>query len=76
MLVLYQLLLKYTKCQYGELTVSLLFSAQRKHETKIILASDENYLTRKFLQTKISLPTVQREYAEDLLAATCLIRPF
>ena len=24
MLVLYQLLLKYTKCQYGELTVSLL----------------------------------------------------
>ena len=27
-LVLYQLLLKYTKCQYGELTVSLLFSAQ------------------------------------------------
>ena len=28
MLVLYQLLLKCTKCQYGELTVSLLFSAQ------------------------------------------------
>ena len=28
MLVLYQLLLKYTKCRYGELTVSLLFSAQ------------------------------------------------
>ena len=27
-LVLYQLLLKCTKCQYGELTVSLLFSAQ------------------------------------------------
>ena len=34
MLVLYQLLLKYTKCRYGELTVSLLFSAQRKHETR------------------------------------------
>ena len=28
MLVLYQLLLKCTKCQYGELTVSMLFSAQ------------------------------------------------
>ena len=28
MLVLYQFLLKYTKCQYGELTVSLLFTAQ------------------------------------------------
>ena len=28
MLVLYQLFLKYAKCQYGELTVSLLFSAQ------------------------------------------------
>ena len=39
MLVLYQLLLKYTKCQYGELTVSLLFSAQREHETRPLCIS-------------------------------------
>ena len=34
MLVLYQLLLKCTKCQYVEQTVSLLFSPLRKHETR------------------------------------------
>ena len=34
MLVLYQLLLKCSKCQYVEQTVSLLFSTLRKHKTR------------------------------------------
>ena len=39
MLVLYQLLLKCTKCQYVEQTVSLLFSRLRKHETRPLCIS-------------------------------------
>ena len=43
MLVLYQLLLKCTKCQYVvEQTVSLLFSPLRKHETRPLRISIPN----------------------------------
>ena len=44
MLVLYQLLLKCTKCQYGELTVSLLFSAPRntRHAHRALVSRNLN----------------------------------
>ena len=55
MLVLYQLLLKCTKCQYGELTVSLLFSApwNTRHAHRALVSRDLNHSTMPVLTITI-----------------------
>ena len=59
MLVLYQLLLKCTKCQYGELTVSLLFSAQEntRHTHRASVSCNLNGASSESVQAISGVPS-------------------